>query len=460
MMPRFAQLSLFIATLACLGLLMTGCDTLDNAFGDNFFGKEGNARGSLPGKREDVFEADSTLKADAAAGEGTVEVPEATLQPEWPVAGGAVSHKAGNSTLAAQPAKLWSASIGTGSHQDAALIALPVVAKDTVFTAGSEGRVTAFATKDGTILWQVRLADAHGDRSGEYGTVAGTGLGVGGDKLVVTTSQGSVVALDTSTGATLWQRNFPSPISAPPSIAEDKVYVTATNNTVYELALADGQLGWSQSGIQETASLLGMANPLVTSDLVVVPYSSGEVFALRRLNGRQVWEENLASSKRGGTLPAMADIQALPVLDGDKIYVTSHSGRFVALDIHSGTRVFEVDLGSVQTPFVAGNSLFLTTTENQLAALSRTSGHTIWAVDLQHYADAGDHTTKVLWAGPIMAGGQLWLTNSLGQLKAYDPQNGKEKVSIDIGEPLFLPPIAADNKLYVLTDKGKLVVFQ
>ena len=53
---------------------------------------------------------------------------------------------------------------------------------------------------------------------------------------------------------------------------------------------------WSHNGIPETAGLLGGASPAVEGEIVIVAYTSGELFALRVENGRAVWSDNLAST--------------------------------------------------------------------------------------------------------------------------------------------------------------------
>ena len=52
------------------------------------------------------------------------------------------------------------------------------------------------------------------------------------------------------------------------------------------LSTDDGRKLWSHNGIPETAGLLGGASPAVEGEIVVVAYSSGELFALRVENGR------------------------------------------------------------------------------------------------------------------------------------------------------------------------------
>ncbi len=441
------MLRLFIALLASV-VLLSGCEGL--------FGKESGQRGALPGKREDVFSTERALKADASAPAAAIEVPAQTDVKDWVQPGGSLTRVHGNIALSSSLSDAWSASVGVGSSSDGALTAVPLVVNGKVYTVDAAGRVSAFSTQNGDRLWEKTIPE----QRPEDAMIAGAGMAYEQGKLVVTTSYGFVVELDASTGKQIWQRNLQAPIRSAPIIVDGKIYVTSMNNTVQEISFADGSLGWNHAGIQESASFLGAASPTVTDDLVIVPYSSGEIFGLRRINGRMAWQENLASTKRVGTLPAMADIEGQPVIYNNRVHVISHSGRFVALELRSGKRIWEADAGSIQTPWFAGDMIYVVTTENQLAALSADDGHVRWTADLPRYIDPENRTEQIAWVGPVLAGGKLWLGNSLGEFNSYNPLNGKLIDQRSFSSPIYLPPIVAGRTLYVLTDDGRLTALR
>jgi outer membrane protein assembly factor BamB len=437
--------------ILCMALLLvTGCESI--------FGKESGTRGALPGKRENVFSSDRALKPDTDLDNVVMELPQPKEIAEWPFAGGSLSRAHGNATLAADPDDVWSASIGTGSTDDNPLVAQPVVANGKIFTVDSEARVSAFSTEDGKNLWRKELPDP----MPEGGKVGGSGIGYISGKVLVTTSYGHVIALNAENGEVLWQKQLPATIRSAPVAEEDRVYVTTTTNVLYNLSLADGSIGWSHQGVEETAALMGMAPPMPQGELIIVPFSSGEVAAVRKLNGGGLWEESLASlTSTEGTLPAMSDIQGPTVLDNNgRIFVASHSGRLVKLDVRSGQRIWESDAGSSEMPWLAGDVLFVLTIENQLAAISAEDGRVYWVEDLPRYEDPEDRTDPILWTGPVLAGGKLWVANSQGKLFTFDPNTGKELNNRSAGAKVYVPLLAAGNTLYVLSDDGRLTAYR
>ena len=61
------------------------------------------------------------------------------------------------------------------------------------------------------------------------------------------------------------------------------------------------------------------------------------------------------------------------------------------------------------------------------------------------------------WAGPVLAGNKLWLVSSTGQVVSVDGAAGKVDSQVSIGEASYIPPIVAQNRMFVLTDAAKLI---
>lgn len=434
-------------TVFCLGLVvvLAACGSDDS--------KETVASS---GKRIAVLEAARKPVADSSLSGYTFEVPEPAVIESWPQNGGNTQHAVGNPSLSPAPEKVWTSSIGSGSGGDFKLLSTPVVANNVVYAMDSRGRVSAYDATDGDRLWRTETAPENSDDD-----AMGGGVGVQGDTVYATTGFGEVLALRTQDGAILWRHMLGKPLRSAPTISEGRVFAITIENETYALDARTGNVMWRHSGIAENATLMGASSPAVHGATVVVAYSSGEVFGLRSQNGRVVWGEVLAVPTQIGALPAIADIRGLPVIDLGRVYMVSHSGRMASIDERTGERAWEADLGGVNTPAVAGNAVYMLTLNNELVALSRSTGRIIWITELKKNKNPEDRDSKpVLWSGPVMAGGRLWLTNSLGDLAAYAPETGYALYNENVGGAYFLPPIVAKNTLYLLSDDGDLRAFK
>jgi len=62
--------------------------------------------------------------------------------------------------------------------------------------------------------------------------------------------------------------------------------------------------------------------------------------------------------------------------------------------------------------------------------------------------------------GPVLVGGKLILASSHGDAVIVNPTTGVVEKTLKVGGAVYIAPIAAGGKVYLLTDEGKLVVIR
>ena len=434
--------------LLALGVGLAGCDILPDWM-------SASEDPSLPGERIAVMSLERTLEPDPAAAELTVHLPEPRANDSWPQIGGGPGHSLGHVAFADAPAALWRLDIGRGSGGDARLLAPPVVSGGRVFAMDSESVVSAVDAAAGRVLWAAETAREAG------GDGFGGGLAVAGGRLFAATGFGDVLALDADTGAVQWRRTLGIPMRAPPAAAGGRVFAVTHDNRLWALDAATGDVQWSHAGIAETARLLGGASPAVEGEIVVAPYSSGEIAALRVENGRAVWADTLASPNAlVETLAAFNDIVGSPAIDRGVVFAIGQGGPLVAIDLRTGGRVWQREVAGRDMPWVAGDFLFVTTGDGEVLCLSREDGTIRWVRPLPRFADPEERDDPLFWTGPILAGGRLIVLGSDGAALSLSPDDGSVLGRFDLPGGTHLPPVVADGTLFVLTEGAKLVALR
>jgi hypothetical protein len=51
----------------------------------------------------------------------------------------------------------------------------------------------------------------------------------------------------------------------------------------------------------------------------------------------------------------------------------------------------------------------------------------------------------------------LWLASNKGQLVSVDATTGKVESTQDLGQPIYIAPVVAGGRMFVLTDKAQLI---
>jgi outer membrane protein assembly factor BamB len=269
-----------------------------------------------------------------------------------------------------------------------------------------------------------------------------------------------VLALAPANGKVFWGRIVPAPVHAPPTVADGRIFVVTLDNQLEVLATDDGRRLWNNAGASEPAGLLGGASPAVDGDVIVAAYSSGDLLAFRVENGRPLWSENLAATRRVDAMSTLADIRGRPVIDRGRVYAVSHSGRMAAIDLRTGNRVWEQEIGGTDMPWVAGDYIYVLSNDAELVCLTRRDGRVRWVFDLPRYENTEKKKGPLRWSGPVLASDRLIAVSSDGGAIALSPYTGEALGRIELPSGVFIAPIIADKTLYVLTDDADLIAFR
>ncbi len=426
-------------------LALAGCSLFD--------GKEKTER--LTGERLSVLQIEQTVKPDPQVADLTVTLPRPQVNPAWPQPGGYANHAMHHLTVSDDPKEIWESSVGAGSGSSRRLLVQPVVADGKIFTMDAEAEVRAFKTKNGKRIWRFDPLPDDEDDGG-----LGGGLAYAGGRLFVTTGAGEILALDAATGKEIWRQKIGTPMRSGPTVSNGRVFAVTVDNELHALQAATGKKLWAHRGIAEKAAILGGASPAVDRGIVIVPHSSGELFALRAENGRVLWSDGLASVRHVNAAATLTNIRGHPVIDGDRVFAVSHSGRMAAIDLRTGGRVWDLNIGAIQTPWVAGKFIYQLTNDGLLICLLRDSGRVRWTLTLRKYVDKKALKKPIVWVGPVLASDRLIVAGSHGEALAVSPYTGKVLGWMPLSEGVLIAPVVANGTLYLLNRDGDLTAMR
>lgn len=395
---------------------------------------------------------ESGAEVDPALASISVVLPPQRANTEWSQAGGAASKSYGHLALAENPGKAWTVQIA-GSTNRERLAAAPVIGGNRLFVEGTDGVISAFDKKTGERLWTWRDEDMTKDQAP---SAFGGGVSFDGGKLYATDGVGDVIALNAETGEMLWKVKPAGPLRGAPTIAFGQLFVMTQDNQIIALNLADGSLVWDESGSATQSGVFGVAAPAAGQGTVIAGYSSGELTAYRYENGRVLWSDALARTNISTTVGSITDIDADPIIDSGRVYALGQGGRMAAYELLTGQRVWELNLAGISTPAIAGEWIFTLTDDARLLAIARSSGRVRWITQLQRFKDEKDKKGPIFWTGPVLAGGQLWVASSRGEVWKVSAGEGSAQLFADIGQPVSLAPVVADGYLYLLDDSGTI----
>ena len=319
----------------------------------------------------------------------------------------------------------------------------PAVYADSIFVGTSTGTFYALRASNGAVRWRKKFA-----------AVASQPL-VSGGVIYVGTTTGVLVAMDAQTGVEKWHYQSRGPIEQSCVATSDLVVCSNEADQVFAVDAISGKFKWQfKSETPEEYTLRGHAGVAIDRDLIFTGFANGTMVALRKDTGSVAWSTSLK-----GDAERFVDVDATPLVLGDKVYGTSSSGGVFALDKTTGLVRWRVPFYDVSMPSSSGNVggiasdgklLYVSVADLGTYAIDL-SGNVVWRVGARA---GGEPAAPVIWNDLLLyslAGDGLFLANrKTGETVEYfDPGDGVSAA----------PTVTAGGALYVLSNRGVLYAF-
>lgn len=317
----------------------------------------------------------------------------------------------------------------------------PALAGGRVYTAASDGTITALDAKDGSLIWRKEL---HRPVSG--GPAAGNGL------VVVGTHEGEVLALAAADGELLWISHVTSEVLAPPAIGQGVVVVRTNDGRVFALDAETGQRHWIYGRHVPVLTLRGHSAPVLVPGGVVVGFDNGRVAALRLSDGMPVWEQSIAIPQGRTELERMVDVDADPVVADGVVFAAAYQGRIAALSLRNGRIIWARELSVYSGIAVDEDNVYVSDAKGRIWAFDRLNGASVWRQDIFQGQRLSAPAT---YSGYVVVGGSdgyvNWLATEDGRLVA------RQKVD---DTRISVAPVIAGDRVYVQSMGGRLVAYE
>ncbi len=275
-----------------------------------------------------------------------------------------------------------------------------------------------------------------------------------------------VIAIDIATGEAKWWTGFTatqrdkldgqSTRAAPtPVVAADGLYVFFESGDLAALDL-DGEVRWQRAltteyGEIESSFGLSASLALTPKAVVVLIDHSGQSYLLLadRATGKTILKKD-RDTKRSYSSPVVVDADT----DTPRLLVSSEGG-IGELDLATGDAVWTLIGGAegICTPVIGNDGLVVIAD-----AWSET------AVAVQRGGEGNINHTRVLWRldefsngyhSPLIVNNRVYMATHKGELYCINAATGAKLWTHMLNGSLWTAPIAAGDRIYCFTEKGK-----
>ncbi|QYN42884.1 outer membrane protein assembly factor BamB [Gilliamella sp. ESL0443] len=325
----------------------------------------------------------------------------------------------------------------------------PINYDNAIYAASRSGQVKAIDLLNGHTIWDKNLS-----KSTLFSSK--TALFSGGvsadDKYVYVGSERAVVyALDRNDGNVIWEKPVKGEVLARPISSEDKLIVYTASGNLQALNRNTGEDVWDVMLEVPPLSLRGNSTPTIAHGAAILGDDTGHVNAYYINDGQLIWQQRISHPSGSTEIAKLNDVDSTPVIEGNLAYAIGYNGNVVALDLSNGQIVWRKEMGSTHSFAVDSQHLFVVDQDDNVQAVSKNGGTVLWTqADLLHR----QLTDPALYENYIVLGdfeGYLyWLSKDNGEVVA------KTQVS---SSGLISKPLVVDNKVIVQAKNGDIYAF-
>ncbi|MBO1518513.1 outer membrane protein assembly factor BamB [Oceanisphaera pacifica] len=341
----------------------------------------------------------------------------------------------------------WSTSVGNGVGDFYSQLA-PAVDGERIFAASRDGKLAAFDRHNGKRQWQQRLDKLAINDNQRSPRISG-GLTAAYGNLYFGSENGIVYAVAQSDGEILWTQVVPGEVLAAPAVDEGKVVVHTSAGNLVALDSSTGEQQWQLRNEQPSLTLRSMATPVSVGGAVLYGRADGRLGVALLANGQPVRDTRIASPRGATELERMVDVAAKPVILGDILFTIAYNGQLTAHQLISGQELWKRQYQGSQDLSTDGRLLYISDSRSHLFAVDARSGMEVWSnTELENR----QLTASAVFGDYLVAGdaqGYLyWFNRQTGVLESLQRLDSKG---------LYIAPLVVDDLLYVQSRSGDLV---
>jgi outer membrane assembly lipoprotein YfgL len=316
---------------------------------------------------------------------------------------------------------------------------LAVAAKNGQFIAAdSDGTVTALDASTGRTAWRT-----------EIGAPIVAGVGSDGRYAAVVTRDNEVVTLDG--GRVLWRQRLNSRVATSPLVAGERVFVIGVDRAVQAFDALDGRWLWT---LQRPGDALTLAQGSVIAafkDTLLVAQGS-RLAGLDPLQGTVRWEVPLASPRGTNEVERLADLVGPAIRIGDTVCARAFQSAVGCADAARGVLLWSKNVGGLNAVGGDGELLFGGDASDRITAWRSANGDVAWTTDrLLHRG----------LSGPLALSRAVVFGDFEGQLHFLARDSGAtlQRMPTD-GSPVVGSPVRIGDTLLAATRDGGLFAFR
>jgi outer membrane protein assembly factor BamB len=315
---------------------------------------------------------------------------------------------------------------------------VPAVSGNTLVVAAVDGTMAAINATTGQDLWRASA-----------GVSLATGAGTDGKRAAAVSRDNELLAFEG--GKQLWKAKLPAQVFTAPLVAGERVFVLVADRSVHAFDGATGQKLWVQQRPSEALVLRQPGILLAVGDTLLAGLG-GRLTGLNPNNGSVRWEAPIASPRSTNDIERLVDLVGGTSRDGEVVCARAFQASVGCVNAARGTVLWSRAASGQQGVTGDGRLLFGTESDGKLIAWRASDGQPAWQTDRLLYRTL---------SAPLVVGRSVVVGDGTGFLHMLSREDGSplNRLSTD-GSAITAQPVLAGESLIALTLSGGVFGFR
>ena len=310
--------------------------------------------------------------------------------------------------------------------------------QDSVFVFDSKGEIKALSN-DGKRIWNKKL-----------NLDISTGITLGFNKLLLSSSNGEVFCLSKDSGEIIWQYSTSGEVLSPPATNGDIVAIQSIDGRVTAVDLDTGEFRWDYRSVIPNLTLRGTSEPSFNEGFLYVGFANGNLAKIEPRSGVTQWEIPITTSQETSEIGRIVDIDGNFVFSSGIAFVATFQGDIAALDSRSGRFIWKEKTSTANDLLSSRGKIIVVDEKDQVLAYSQNSGNLEW-LNKDFYLRGLSSPNKL--KSLIVYG------DYQGFLHALDISKGEQVARKRVSRSKIISISTKDENVLTLDSKGKLSLF-
>lgn len=338
--------------------------------------------------------------------------------------------------------KMWSTHASDGN--EALFFKLtPAWDENFIYSAGHEGDVSAINIMTGKKVWKQHYKNLS----------FSSNLALSTHELYLGTDSAEIVKLDKTTGQLIWAKPVPSTVIAAPKANDHAVFAKTINGEMTALDTQTGAPIWNYQQTLPSLILKDTSDPVINDSALFTGFSNGTLIAFDKTSGNILWSKQISLPEGKTDVERMADVSATPKIIDNTVYAASYQGKLIAFDLQTQDTLWSADVSTYNDFTLSDSAIFAGDNQGNVIAIERTTGTVLWKQTALLYR----HLTAPTYIGHDL----IAVGDQEGYLHILNTKDGHfvARVSVD-SSGIITAPLYINGLTIVQSNDGDLYAYK